>query len=99
MSPLPANRYEEILQFFNHERELLVRLARDVSSDVIDLGKTYLRAKDGEGARKCFVTARTLAIGANQTDNDRAPLTNQLEQLEGPNGLIEQARQMRDGNH
>lgn len=93
------HEYETILQFFDHEIDLLIRLMRDTSSDIIGLGKYHLKQRDGESARKCFVTAKTLEIGANETNRPRAPSKDRLAQLEGLNGLIEQARQMRDGNH
>ena len=90
--------YETILQLFDHEMDFLIRLMRDTSSDIIDLGKTYLQLRDGENARKCFVTSRTLEIGANESNRPRAPFRERLALLEGPSGLIAQAQEMRDGN-
>ena len=85
--------YENILHFSTHETELLVRLLRDTSDDIITLGKSYLELEQGESARQCFVTSQTLEISANVINSTSAPATTNLNSL---TDLIEQAMQMRD---
>ncbi|CAF1154569.1 unnamed protein product [Adineta steineri] len=87
--------YETIMKMYDHETDLLIRLVRDASNDLITLGQSYMTLNDGESARKCFVTAQTLEIQANMTDTLHAPLLARLKLLEGDNGLIQKARDMR----
>ena len=86
--------YDKCMKILDFETDLLLHLVRDRSLDVIDLGKAYLAAKDGESARKCFVTAETLEIRANEIDQSVPPVRSRLELLQGPNGLIDQARRL-----
>lgn len=80
------------MKAFDHETDLLVGLARDLSNDIIQLGQSYMQLLDGENARKCFVTAETLEISANEIDKLHSPLLSRLRLLQGNNGLIQQAR-------
>ncbi|CAF4284075.1 unnamed protein product, partial [Adineta steineri] len=59
---------------YDHETDLLIRLVRDASNDLMKLGQSYMTLNDGESARKCFVTAQTLEIQANTTDTLHASL-------------------------
>ncbi|CAF3016397.1 unnamed protein product [Rotaria sp. Silwood2] len=88
--------YEDIMKILDHEFDLLVHLTRDMSKDIIKLGGSYMTLRDGNSARKCFVTAQTLETHANAVDalHNRAPLRERLQILEGPNGLIQQARDL-----
>jgi hypothetical protein len=83
------------MKILDHETDLLVHLVRDTSNDIIKLGESYMQLHDGENARKCFVTAQTLEICANELDKLHAPLLSRLKLLEGDNGLIHQARNMK----
>ncbi|CAF0719013.1 unnamed protein product [Adineta steineri] len=87
--------YETIMKMYDHETDLLIRLVRDASNDLMKLGQSYMTLNDGESARKCFVTAQTLEIQANTTDTLHASLLVRLKLLEGDNGLIQKARDMR----
>lgn len=84
--------YDMCMKILDFETDLLLHLVRDRSMDIIDLGNTYLALKDGESARKCFVTAETLEISANEIDRPAPPLTSRLRLLQGFNGLIAEAR-------
>ena len=86
--------YECCMQILDHEKDLLLRLVRDASNDIIKLGKSYMDLRQGEHARKCFVTAQTLETLANAADPDRPPLLTNLNKLNGDNGLIAQARDL-----
>ncbi|CAF0892491.1 unnamed protein product [Adineta steineri] len=90
--------YETIMKIYDHEIDLLIRLVRDASNDLIKTGRIYMTLNDGESARKCFVTAQTLERQANITDTFHAPLLTRLRVLEGDNGLIQQTRNMRRGS-
>ena len=83
--------YEVCMQILDFELDLLLHLVRDRSVDVIDLGKAYLAANDRTSARKCFVTAETLEIKANELDPSRPPVTTLLKLLQGPNGWLAKA--------
>ncbi|UJR29271.1 hypothetical protein I4U23_010485 [Adineta vaga] len=86
--------YDSVMQMFDHETDLLLALVRDISVDIIKLGRSYMQVNDGENARKCFVTAETLEMQANAINICRAPLMTRLQLLQGENGLIAQARQL-----
>jgi hypothetical protein len=88
------NGYDTCMKIFDHETDLLVHLVRDTSNDIIKAGKTYMDIRDGESARKCFVTAQTLETLANAADPSRPRLLTRLNLLNGDNGLIEQARNL-----
>ena len=88
--------YETCMKILDHETDLLIHLVRDSSNDIIKLGNSYMTLHDGESARKCFVTAQTLEQYANAADTLHPPLRTRLQLLEGDNGLIEQARRLRD---
>lgn len=90
-----AMDYSSCLQMFDHETDLLVRLTRDISSDIIKQGETYLAIEDAENALKCFEHALTLNNDANQIDTLNSPFLVYLKQLNGDGnhvGLIQQAR-------
>jgi len=89
------HEYDAFMKILDHETDLLVHLVRDTSNDIIKLGESYMQLHDGENARKCFVTAQTLEICANELDKLHAPLLSRLKLLEGNNGLIQQARYMK----
>ena len=58
--------YADCLLMFNHETDLLARLARDISKDIIQQGKDYIEVNDPKDALKCYELALTLNIKANQ---------------------------------
>jgi hypothetical protein len=92
-----AYEYLSCLQVFDHEINLLVRLARDISEDIIKQGKAYMSLFDPKCALKCFQHARTLNVTANATDTLNSPYHGQLRELEnywGKIGLIQQAQDM-----
>ncbi|CAF3905396.1 unnamed protein product [Rotaria sp. Silwood1] len=67
-------------------------LACDILKEFIDLSRLYLNISDGENARKCFVTAETLEIHANNADNLHSPFREHLNMLQSSNGLIRQSQ-------
>lgn len=94
-----AMDYCSCLQLFDHETDLLVRLTRDISSDIIKLGETYLNINDGKNALKCFEHAVTLNMDANRIDRLNPPCFVYLNQLRGADdsgGLIQRARDILD---
>jgi hypothetical protein len=82
---------------FDHETDLLVRLARDISEDIIKQGELYMAVDDPENALKCFEHALTLNVKANQISNPEDHCFIYLRQLNGHGnsiGLIQQAKDM-----
>jgi hypothetical protein len=88
------HEYDTCMKILDYETDLLIHLIRDTSNDIIKLGQSHMTLREGEDARKCFVTSQTLEISANAIDTLRPPLMARLKLLEGSNGLIEQARNM-----
>jgi hypothetical protein len=89
--------YLSCLQMFDFETDLLVRLARDISSDIIKQGEIYLQIQDAENALKCFEHSFTLNNNANEMDKLNPPCLKYLKQLNGYGnniGLIQRARDM-----
>lgn len=89
--------YVSCLQIFDHETDLLVRLTRDISSDIIKQGEAYLAIEDAENALKCFEHALTLNNDVNRIDTLNPPCLVYLKQLNGDGnnvGLIQRARDM-----
>jgi hypothetical protein len=87
--------YEECMKILDHEKDLLLHLVRDASNDIIKLGKTYMDLSDGKSALECFETAQNLETLANAADPGRAPLRINLNLLNGDNGLIAKARNLK----
>ncbi|CAF1940632.1 unnamed protein product [Rotaria magnacalcarata] len=90
------HEYENIMKIVDTESVLLVHLTRDMSNDIIKLGESYMELLDGKSAEKCFLTAQKLEQHANAVDSlhNCAPLLTRLSMLEGPNGLIQKARDL-----
>jgi hypothetical protein len=89
--------YASCLQMFDHETDLLLRLARDISSDIIKQGEIYLAIQDAENALKCFEHSLTLNVNANEMDNLHGACLIYIKQLNGDSnnvGLIQQAKTM-----
>jgi tetratricopeptide (TPR) repeat protein len=89
--------YASCLQMFDFETDLLVRLARDISSDIIEQGKIYMEINDAENALKCFEHSLTLNINANEIDKLNGACLTYLKQLNGDGnniGLIQRAKDM-----
>jgi len=89
--------YLSCLQIFNMEIDLLVRLSRDISKDIIKQGIEYMKLNYPKDALKCFETARTLNMTANSIDTLNPPVYENLRRLNGYNGeigLIKQAEDM-----
>lgn len=92
-----AMDYISCLQVFNFETDLLVRLARDISEDIIKLGESYLAVEDAKSALKCFEHAVTLNEDANRIDTMNPPCLVYLNKLRGSRnnpGLIQRAQDM-----
>jgi hypothetical protein len=92
-----GSNYRSCLQIFNHEADLLVRLARDISEDIIKQGELYMAVDDPENALKCFEHSLTLNVRANQMSNREDHCFIYLKQLNGHGnsiGLIQQAKNM-----
>jgi hypothetical protein len=86
--------YYSCIQIFDHEIDLLIRLVRDISHDIIKLGMTYLVLEDSTNALKCFEKAHTLETRANTTDQLNDPFYAHLRILDGHKsepGLIQEA--------
>lgn len=85
------------IQMFDFEIDLLLRLSRDLSKELIEQGKSLLN-NDPQSALRYFECARSLAEKAVERDppkdqNDRhRPSTTHRQVLDGENGLIERAR-------
>jgi hypothetical protein len=82
---------------FDHETDLLLRLARDISSDIIKQGEIYLEIQDAENALKCFQHSLTLNINANKIDKLNGACLTYIKQLNGDSnnvGLIQRAKNM-----
>lgn len=93
-----AFEYFPCVKIFDHELDLLVRLMRDISSDAIRLGTTYLAVDDPTSALKCFEAARELDNRANNTDTLNQPYYGHLRILDDNKskpGLIQKALIMR----
>jgi hypothetical protein len=89
--------YLSCLKMFNHETDLLLRLARDISSDIIKQGELYMNFGEAENALKCFQIASTLNIAANKIDELTVPCLTYLKKLNGDRnnmGLIQRANDM-----
>jgi hypothetical protein len=89
--------YRSCLQVFNNEIDLLVRLTRDISQDIINQGKAYMNLNEPKNALKCFESARILNETANTIDTLNDPFLEHLRILNnhgGNIGLIQQARDM-----
>ncbi|CAF0742365.1 unnamed protein product [Didymodactylos carnosus] len=93
-----AMDYLDCLQMFDFEIDLLVRLARDISKDIINQGKMYMMdLQDPTSALRYFESARTLEERANARDTLNHPFHEHLKMLNGEQnktGLIAQAREM-----
>ena len=85
--------YLSCLQIFDFELDLLVRLARDISDDIIKQGREYLNnLNEPHNALKCFEAAQTLNITANALDQSGSSYYEDLRILQGDTGLIQQAK-------
>jgi hypothetical protein len=91
------------IQMFDFEIDLLLRLSRDLSNELIEQGKRLLN-DNPESALKYFESARSLAEKAVERDTPKdkndphRPSTTHRKILDGENGLIEQARRACNGN-
>jgi hypothetical protein len=91
--------YTACLKMFDHETDLLVRLARDISDDIIQQGQIYLDINDAKNAHKCSEQASNLSNTANEIDKLNGPYLACLKKLHGDGnniGLIQQAKTMMD---
>jgi hypothetical protein len=91
--------YTSCLHMFDHETDLLLRLARDISNDIIKQGQIYLEIKDAKNALKCFEHSSALNMKANKIDTLNGPYLAYLKHLNGDDdevGLIQQATNMLD---
>jgi len=89
--------YRSCLQMFDHEADLLVRLARDISEDIIKEGLLYMVVNEPENALKCFEHSLSLNVKANQMSNRGDHCFIYLKQLNGHGnsiGLIQKAKDM-----
>ena len=89
--------YKNCLKMFDHETDLLVRLAHDISEDIIQQGQIYLDVNDPNNALRCFEHASSLSNTANKIDKLNGPYLGCLKKLQGDSnniGLIQQAKEM-----
>jgi hypothetical protein len=86
--------YLSCLMIFDFELDLLVRLARDISEDIIKQGRVYMNLNEPENALKCFEAAQTLNMTANTMDRLNSAFYVHLRILNGSTGLIQQAKDM-----
>jgi hypothetical protein len=89
-----AYDYLSCLMIFNFELDLLVRLARDISEDIIKQGRVYMDLNEPKNALKCFEAAQTLNMTANTMDRLNSSFHAHLRILNGNTGLIQQAKNM-----
>lgn len=85
--------YAQCLQIFNHELDLLVRLMRDISLEIIREGEAYLELGEPAMAKDFFERSRKLELAANFQDKLNMPFMGHLRKLgdeENP-GLIQRA--------
>ena len=87
--------YLDVIQIFDHEIDLLVRLIRDLSLELIDRGSTLLDANRPVEAKDVFERARNMERAANHEDASH-PTFERLQELGDENhpGLIQRAEQM-----
>ena len=88
--------YLDVIQIFDHEKDLLVRLIRDLSLEMINGGITLLDANRPVEAKDVFERARKLEQAANDEDRLHPPFLERLQQLgdESHPGLIQRAEEM-----
>jgi hypothetical protein len=91
-----AYDYLSCLQIFDFELDLLARLARDISKDIIQQGEVYMRLNEPKNAWKCFENARILNMTANASDTFNTPFYGYLRMLNGFDGNIGLIRQAED---
>jgi hypothetical protein len=92
-----AIEFASCLQTFNHETDLLVRLARDISGDIIKQGKLYMEVSDPKNALKCYDQALILNNEVNRIDTLNDPCYIYIREIKGDGlnvGLIQQAQYM-----
>ncbi|CAF0739050.1 unnamed protein product [Rotaria sp. Silwood1] len=86
------------IQMFDFEIDLLLRLSRDLSNELIEQGKKLL-GNSPQSALNYFECARALAEKAVERDTPKdasdphRPSTKHRDILDGQNGLIAQAKQ------
>lgn len=90
-----AYNYKHCLQVFNHELDLLVRLVRDISGEMIEQGKRRLMKNDPGGALDYFEYSRVLELTGNKNSMLNSRCVEHLKLLDGHRdqiGLIQQAK-------
>jgi hypothetical protein len=90
--------YSNCLQIFCSELDLLVRLVRDISGEMIEQGKRHLIEHDPEGALHYFERSLTLEMTANKKDTLNTPFLEHVRLLKGYRneiGLIQQAENLK----
>lgn len=94
-----AMHYLDCLQIFNSELDLLVRLVRDISMEIINKGKQHLEINDPIPALDYFERSKALEMTANETDKLNHAFFDNLRLLNGYGddiGLIQKALNMKD---
>ena len=88
--------YLDVIQIFDHENDLLVRLIRDLSLESTDRGKALLNENKPEEAKDVFERAGNLERAANAEDKLNPPTFERLQELGDENhpGLIQKAEEM-----
>jgi tetratricopeptide (TPR) repeat protein len=92
-----AIEFASCLQTFNHETDLLVRLARDISGDIIKQGKIYMDIPEPKNALKCYDQALILNNEVNRIDTLNDPCYIYIREINGDGlnvGLIQEAQYM-----
>jgi tetratricopeptide (TPR) repeat protein len=90
-------KYAACMLPFTHETDLLARLTRDISRDIIQQGRDYIEINEPKNALKCYDLAVTLNVKANELDDPINCCLTYLRQLKGSGnsvGLIQEAKNM-----
>lgn len=93
-----APNYYDCIQIFNHELDLLTRLMRDISLEMIKEGQNYLNKSNPEDALEYFEYARILEVKANEKYSSDSLCHENLRLLNGYKddiGLIQKAKNMK----
>ena len=88
--------YADVIQIFDHEVELLVRLVRDLSLEIIKRGEALLNENKPAEAKDLFERARNMELAANNEDKLHPPFLERLVRIGDENnpGLLQTAEVM-----
>jgi hypothetical protein len=90
--------YTDYVQMFDFEIDLLIRISTEISTEIINLGRSFMASKDSTNAIKCFKNARQILILVTaRTDAHFLHNKHIIKMLDGDEnnvGLFQQACQM-----